>query len=57
MPFNSPGKCANKSPGFVAASNLISDFVVSPFDDFLAVGDEKGQVSINQIYQNIRFEI
>ncbi|EGG00921.1 uncharacterized protein MELLADRAFT_92887 [Melampsora larici-populina 98AG31] len=56
MPYHSPGKCANQSPSFTVSSNLISDFVVSPFDDLLAVGDEKGKVSVlrlpNQIDSN-----
>ncbi|KAH9815446.1 hypothetical protein DFH28DRAFT_892988 [Melampsora americana] len=63
MPYHSPGKCANKTPGFTASSNPISDFVTSPFDDLLAVGDEKGQISVfrlpNQIHSlelNLNFE-
>lgn len=43
LPFNAPGKKGNKAPAFQAGV-AVSDFVVSPFEDLLAVAGEKGEV-------------
>ncbi|KAG0148139.1 hypothetical protein CROQUDRAFT_60970 [Cronartium quercuum f. sp. fusiforme G11] len=64
MPYHQPGKCANKVPGFVACPGGVSDLSTSPFDDLMAAGSEKGEISVfklpatlNPLDYNPHFEL